>query len=138
MMLLQGNRIFYIEDDLKNRALTMMILEQAGARVGFERWGQKDAIARLTAFLPVDLILLDLMFPRNVTGYDVFDAICREPLLADIPIVAVSASDPEIEIPKTREKGFAGFISKPIDLRLFPKQVASFINGEHIGYAVYS
>ena len=135
MEVLQGKKIFYVEDDLKNRAITQMILEQAGAAVRFERWGQDDVLVRLKAFAPVDLILLDLMFPRGVTGYQIFDMIRQEPEFADTPIVAVSASDPSIEIPRTQQKGFAGFIGKPIDIRLFPQQVADTLNGEQIWFA---
>src|SRR5687768_4055245 len=99
-MLLKDKRIFYVEDDLKNRAIIQMILERAGAKVGFERWGREDTVIRLREFAPIDLILLDLMFPRDVSGYDIFDAIraCGE--FQDVPIIAVSASDPSIEIPR--------------------------------------
>jgi CheY-like chemotaxis protein len=135
MLSLQGKRIFYIEDDVKNRAITQMILEQAGATVGFERWGRNEVIAKLTAFMPIDLILLDLMFPKNVTGYDVFDIIRSESTFDGIPIVAISASDPSVEIPRTRQRGFAGFVSKPVDLHLLPNQIAVLISGEPIWYA---
>jgi hypothetical protein len=50
-------------------------------------------------------------------------------------VVAVSASDPEIEIPKTQSKGFSGFIGKPISLLQFPIQVAECIKGEHLWQA---
>jgi CheY-like chemotaxis protein len=131
-MKLEGKRIFYVEDDVKNRSLVQIILEQAGATIGFERWGKDQTLPRLRAFAPVDLILLDLMLPRGVTGYDVFDAIRAEPEFAHVPIVAISASDPSIEIPRTRARGFAGFISKPIDLQSFPTQISTLINGQQI------
>ncbi len=131
-MLLAGKRIFYIEDDNKNRAIAQMILEREGAAMGFERWGRSELIARLAAFMPVDLILLDLMLPHGVTGYDVFDAIRSQPGFEHTPIVALSASDPAIEVPKTQARGFAGFISKPISLTTFPQQIVSLISGEHI------
>jgi CheY-like chemotaxis protein len=134
MVVLNGKRIFYVEDDVKNRAIAQMILEQAGATVGFERWGREDTLTKLRAFLPIDLILLDLMFPNNVTGYDIFDAIQRDLTLASIPIVAISASDPTIEIPRARQKGFKGFISKPINLKQFPLQIAGYMRGENLWY----
>lgn len=134
-MLLKDRRIFYIEDDVKNRAIAQMLLEGQGARLGFERWGREAAIERLRAFLPVDAILLDLMFPRNVSGYDVFAHIQAEPDLCHIPVIAVSAADPAIEMPRTRDMGFAGFISKPLDIMLFPEQIASVIDGQAIWFA---
>jgi two-component system cell cycle response regulator DivK len=77
-----------------------------------------------------------LMFPRNVSGYDIFEVIHNDPRFAHLPVVAVSASDPSIEVPRTRAKGFAGFISKPITLQQFPDQIAAVLNHEsiwHIG-----
>jgi len=131
-MNLDGKRIFYIEDNVANRAITQTILELSGAHVAFERWGGPEVLTHLHAFMPIDIILLDLMFPRGVTGYDVFDLIRTDPEFSKIPIVAVSASDPSIEIPKTQAKGFAGFISKPISLRDFPQQVSSLLAGQQI------
>jgi len=46
--------------------------------------------------------------------------------------VAVSAMDPSVAIPQARQKGFSGFIAKPIDNRLFPQQIAQIIEGEQV------
>lgn len=130
-MLLKHKRIFIIEDNLNNRAITQMILEQQGARTAFERWGP-DAVEKLEKFLPVDLILLDLMFPGGITGYDIFEAIRGTEALRHIPIVAVSAADPSVAIAKTQELGFNGYISKPIQFTGFPKQILAVLNGESV------
>lgn len=131
MVELKNKRIFIIEDNLNNRAIMQLLLERQGAVVGFERWGN-ETLQRLKAFEPVDIILLDLMFPNNITGYDVFDQIRSEPGYNHVPVVAVSASDPSEAIPKTREKGFAGFISKPIRNNVFVSQISSVLEGNQI------
>jgi CheY-like chemotaxis protein len=132
---LSGKRIFIIEDNVTNRAMMQLLLEREGAQVSFERWGS-GANERLTAFAPIDIILLDLMFPNNVTGYDVFDKIRLMPEFNHVPIVAVSAAEPEIAIPQTHEKGFSGFISKPIDrYELFVQQILTIMEGTPIWYA---
>jgi CheY-like chemotaxis protein len=46
-----------------------------------------------------------------------------------VPVIAVSALDPTVEIPKARAKGFAGFISKPLKLLYFAEQIASVTTG---------
>lgn len=127
MLELDSKVVFIIEDNVGNRAIMQTLLEQAGAKVYFERWGV-DSVEQIKKVMPVDIILLDLMFPRGVTGYDVFDAIRADTQFQEIPIVAVSASEPEISIPKTREKGFSGFIAKPISYMNFTKQVDIIIN----------
>ena len=131
MFPLTGKRIFYIEDDLMNRAVVKTILEYAGAVFASEFWGHMEVVqSRLRCFLPIDLILLDLMFPKNVSGYDIFDALHRQALFSQIPIVAVSASEPAVEVPKTRAKGFRGFIPKPINLYTFPEQIVTMLEQE--------
>jgi len=130
-MLLKGKRIFLVEDNLANRAIEQLLLEQQGARTAIERWGT-NTIESLRSFMPVDIILLDLMFPNGVTGYDIFDQIRAHNEFDNIPVIAVSASDPSSAISRTREQGFDGFISKPVRFDQFPKQIAKALEGEGI------
>jgi CheY-like chemotaxis protein len=132
--LLQGKRIFYVEDDLRNRAIIQMLIEQHGAWFDFDRWG-KDALSKMRASLPLDLILLDLMLPNNISGYDIYQQMRQDSAFTDLPVVLVSAADASIEMPKARHLGINGFIAKPIDFDLFPRQLASLIAGEQVWYA---
>lgn len=132
--MLKNKRVFIIEDNIDNRIIIQVLLEQNGALTAFERWGGTDSIRRLHEFSPIDLIILDLMFPNQVTGYDVFDRIRREAEFALVPIVAVSAIDPTTELPRVREKGFNGFIAKPVDYDLFPRQLLKIMNHESVWY----
>jgi CheY-like chemotaxis protein len=128
---LQNRRIFVVEDDVANMAVYATVLKAAGALVIQDPWNS-NTLNMLLQFLPVDVILLDLMLRRGISGYEILAQIRSRPELAGIPVVAVSASDPGIEIPKTQEKGFAGFISKPIVLSDFPGQIASCIEGRPV------
>ncbi len=130
-MLLQGKRIFIVEDNLENRVVFEVLLAEQGASIAYERWGIAT-IERLQAFAPVDLILMDLLFPKGVTEYDIFQAIRAVPDLASIPVVAVSAADPCEAIPKTQKLGFSGYISKPINFQTFTGQIVSIIKGEAV------
>jgi CheY-like chemotaxis protein len=133
-MLLRDKNIFIVEDNLQNRIIFQMTLGRHGANIFFERWG-KNAILQLSHIRNIDLIVLDLMLAGGVSGYDIFDEIRQIERYENTPIVAVSATEPSLGIAKTREKGFSGFISKPIDDVLFPKQLAQIIDGEAIWYA---
>lgn len=133
-MLLKDKRIFMVEDNLANKAIQTLLLEQQGATVAIERWGRRTVEVILKQ-LPIDLIVLDLMFPHEVTGYEVFEAIRNVPELRHIPIVAVSASNPSEAIPKTKSAGFNGFISKPVDFDRFPTQIAEIIEGQLVWQA---
>lgn len=128
-MILRNKRIFIIEDNLANRAIMQMALEFEGAKTAVERWGV-DVMPTLAKFAPVDVILLDLMFPNNVTGYSVYEQIRAVPAFQYVPVVAVSATDPAVAIPRTQALGFGGFIRKPINQDKFPRQILAVINGE--------
>jgi len=131
---LRGKRIFIVEDNEDNIFVLLTSLRQHGAEVQIDWWAKGDRQA-LAKSLPIDLIILDLMLPGGRTGFDIFDEIRQNTTLDHIPVVAVSAMDPSIALPKVRDQGFAGFISKPIDINLFPQQIAALIAGENVWHA---
>ena len=131
---LEGKRILIVEDDVTNMAVYQATLKRSGAVV-LQDNRNSDTINMLRQFLPIDIILLDLMLRHSINGYDIFDGIKRDPELAHIPVLAVSAADPGIEMPKAKERGFAGFIGKPLNPFEFPQQVAACIAGRGIWHA---
>ena len=124
-MVLRGKRIFIVEDDAGNLAVMSVYLRQAGAWIGYERWGY-GTCELIKLFQPVDAILLDLMFPGNVTGYEIYDHIRKIPELVNVPIIAVSAADPDREAPRVKERGFKSYIGKPITAS-FSHQIAAIL-----------
>ena len=130
-MILKGKRIFIVEDNPQNRVVFQITLVRQGATVDFERWGAKT-IYHLQNISHIDLIILDLMLAGEISGFDIYDDIRALPAYDKLPIVAVSAMDPSVAIPQARQKGFSGFIAKPIDNRLFPQQIAQIIEGEQV------
>jgi CheY-like chemotaxis protein len=131
--MLQNKRIFVIEDNIDNRVVYHLIFVKQGALFEFDRWGT-STVSKIKAFSPVDLIIVDLMLPNGVTGFNIYSEIRGESLFNHVPVIAVSASDPSIAIPKVRDMGFSGFIAKPIDYQQFPKQLEKVLNGESIWY----
>jgi two-component system, sensor histidine kinase and response regulator len=132
--LLSGKRVFIVEDDITNIAVISALLKQEQAQVGFARWSANTMVS-LNLMAPIDAILLDLNLDRGTSGFDVFDRIKANPQFTNIPIVAVSAIDPALAMAEARKKGFAGFISKPVDFSLFAKQIASIIDGIQVWFA---
>ena len=57
-----------------------------------------------------DLILLDIMLPGNLSGYDVLKIIQNKPKLAKIPVIILTNLDAEIN--KAQELGAKDFIVK--------------------------
>ncbi|MBI5959083.1 MAG: response regulator [Chloroflexi bacterium] len=134
-MLLDGKRIYMVEDNEDNIFVVLSLLRHHGASVQIDWWAKGEA-HRVIKALPLDLIILDLMLPHDRSGYDVFEEIRAVPELQHVPVVAVSASDPSIAMPIAITMGFNGYISKPVGFDLFPKQIASLIAGEAVWYTV--
>jgi CheY-like chemotaxis protein len=134
-MYLNGKNVFIVEDNMRNRIIFQVLLSKYGAQVHFERDGH-STLRRLRLAPPVDLILLDLTLNDGISGFDVYDEIHSIQSFDSVPIAAVSAVDPMTGIPQAQGKGFTGFIGKPIDDELFPRQVAKLINREPVWYAM--
>jgi two-component system cell cycle response regulator DivK len=75
-----------------------------------------------------DLILVDLGLP-DIDGQTLIALIKRVPELQNIPAVAVTAWPEDSAREMAEAYGCDGFISKPINTRSFPSQIAEFIPG---------
>ena len=89
-------------------------LEAALSRRGFAVWhahNGRQALARLAAGPLPHAILIDLMMP-DIDGWQLLEALAREPALAAIPAAVMSASPKPAGLP-------AGMphLAKPCDLR---------------------
>ncbi len=131
---LQGRKIFIIEDNTENRTIFQLLFMRYKAQVYFERWG-RDVIFHMKNAPTLDMIILDLMLADGISGFDVFDQIRRTPQFARLPVLAVSAMEPAIAIPRAQAAGFDGFVAKPIDTQLFPQQVIAVLKGEKIWHS---
>lgn len=129
--MLEGKRIFLVEDDVNSLAIIRSMLKRHKASILYDTWGAAS-VEKIQKNLPFDLIIMDLNLPRGLTGYDVFAQLKDVSELAQIPVVLVTAADPLIEIPKAQNLGFAGFISKPVRNRTFPYALEKIMKGESI------
>jgi len=73
-----------------------------------------------------DLILLDLGLP-DVDGQTVAARLKQDPAMQHIPLVVVTAWPSETAAQMVAAYGCEGYISKPIDTRQFPAQVAAYL-----------
>jgi CheY-like chemotaxis protein len=87
----QSTAILLVEDDPATRGAMKMVLEWEGYRVECAANGQ-EALRRLMAGERPSIILLDLNMPV-MDGRQLREEMQREPSLAAIPIVTVSAAE---------------------------------------------
>lgn len=117
--------VLLIEDNIQNARLILRVLEPRGYRCLHAADGESGL--QMARERQPDLILVDLGLP-DLDGETVVSFIRRLPELAQVPIVAVTAWPPDTAEKIARAYGCDGFISKPISPRVFPEQVAVFLN----------
>jgi len=103
--------ILVVDDVPSNVKLLTDILTARGYRTSTANSGE-EAMASIAAD-PPDLVLLDVMMP-GMNGYDVCRAIRADPQFAVLPVVLVTALDPERERVNGLNAGADDFLSKPI------------------------
>jgi len=120
-----GEVILMIEDNTLNRKLVEKILRPCGYRLLIAGDGQ-EGIEVATRERP-DLILMDMGMPK-VTGYEATKTLKSQPETAHITIVALTSHAMEYERERALEAGCDGYITKPIDTRVFPDQVRQYLD----------
>lgn len=73
-----------------------------------------------------DIILVDLGLP-DIDGQTLVTLMKRMPELVGIPVIAVTAWPEDTARKMVAAYGCDGFISKPINTRLFADQIAEFL-----------
>jgi two-component system cell cycle response regulator DivK len=117
-------RILYIEDNPDNRLLVQRVLMAEGYQVVVAS-NARDGLKLAETERP-SLVLVDINMP-DIDGYTVTGELRKMSHLARIPIIALTANVMKGDREKTLAAGCDGYIQKPIDIDLFPKQLARFI-----------
>ena len=111
--------VLVVEDDFDLRDALVPILEYEGHRVVSAANG-KEALERLQTMPPPSLILLDLMMPV-MSGEEFRAEQLRDPALASIPVVVVSAHSSAEE--RAARLGAVGCVKKPFEIEDLLEQV---------------
>ncbi len=109
-----GVSILILEDDRDTLDLFAAQLGKLGAEVRTAITAE-DALAILASWRPT-IILCDLHLP-GVDGYGFLERVRAIPALKTLPIVAISASHPELERERSIEAGFSEHLTKPTKLK---------------------
>jgi len=119
--------ILYIEDNTFNlRVLEAMFAEFPGYRLRTATDGE-SGLEAARARRP-DLILLDINLP-GMDGIETAELMRRDPVLTDVPIIAVSANAMDWEIDRARDADFDSYITKPIDVQILRRELATWSRG---------
>lgn len=106
------NRILVVDDNRATLFLFRKILEKKYTLLSAA--GGREALQILRDQEPPDLILSDIMMPE-MSGYDLFHEIKKDPRIASIPTIFVTALGTEADELKGLETGAVDYIVKPIE-----------------------
>jgi CheY-like chemotaxis protein len=96
-------RVLVVDDDRDNRELLVELLAGEGYVVSSASDGRR-ALEEARAMRP-DVILLDLMMPV-MNGWEFRDAQLRDPHLARVPVVVVSAFEDTLDVEAVLRKPY--------------------------------
>ncbi len=119
-----GEKILIVEDNPMNLELATDLLEAAGYVV-IQAGSSEEGIELARAEFP-DLILMDVGLP-GMNGLEATGVLKQDPATKDIPVIAITAHAMKGDEEKALAAGCAGYLTKPIDTRAFPKMVTRFI-----------
>jgi DNA-binding response OmpR family regulator len=104
--------ILIVDDEPGMLSMMEALLMHQGYNLAFATSGA-EALAKATQLTP-DLILLDIMMP-DLDGYAVCQRLRTDPLLAEVPIIMVTARDDREARLQGIKAGADDFVSKPFD-----------------------
>lgn len=123
--------VLVIEDNANNLMVTTDFLRMIGVKYINARASGWQALKLAENLSRVDLILLDLQLPYE-DGYTVLGRIRANPKFRETRVVAVTANVFPQEEARARKAGFNGFIGKPLDIEVFPRQIQALLSGREI------
>jgi class 3 adenylate cyclase len=104
--------VLVVDDQPADRSLLVDLLDIHGYRTVGAASGE-EALAAVAQLAP-DVVLLDVMMP-GMSGLDVCRALRADSRHAALPIVLVTAKDPETERVSGLEAGADDFLAKPVN-----------------------
>jgi CheY-like chemotaxis protein len=113
---LAGAKILIVDDDIRNIFSLTSVLESFGAEVMHAERG-RDGIRILEETPGIAIALIDIMMPE-MDGYETMQQIRQRPMLADVPLVAVTAKAMKGDRQKCLDAGASDYIAKPVDIDL--------------------
>lgn len=115
------SRILVVEDNPANMKLAAFLLEKEGHEV--LRAADAAEGLRLARERRAELVLMDIQLP-GMDGLEATRRLKADPATAAIPVIALTAFAMKGDEERMRAAGCDGYISKPIDYRLFLAEVA--------------
>ncbi|MGD9731886.1 MAG: response regulator [Desulfamplus sp.] len=126
---IKGAKILVVEDNSINQQVAKEILEEAGLIVDIAGNG-KEAVDKVLNG-SYEIVLMDIQMPV-MGGYEATAIIKGNPLLKDIPIIAMTAHAMEGAKELCLESGMDDYVTKPIDSERLFSVLAKWISPQMV------
>jgi len=123
--------ILIIEDDPDIVEVLRYGLEAKNFETRVALTGTEGLSASLDKDRPPLLILLDLLLPE-MNGLEICRRLRREPSMARIPIVMVTAKASEADFVNARAAGVDDYITKPFTIRTVTERIAALLSPDEV------
>jgi two-component system, cell cycle response regulator len=121
---MRSSSILVIDDSPTALELTTYLLNAAGFRtLAAEDGPEGIELARTER---PDLVLCDIHLPA-MDGFEIARAFRADPALANIPMIAVTASAMVGDREKILAAGFRGYIAKPVTPEMIGEEVSTYL-----------
>jgi two-component system, cell cycle response regulator DivK len=122
---MSAKRILVADDNAASRELIREVLEMSGYDVIEASDGAEALSKAVDNAADLDLVLVDIQMPR-LDGYGVLREMRRDPRLASVQVVALTAFAMEGDRERAVEAGFDGYITKPVEIAALRREIAKF------------
>lgn len=125
-MAIAQKTVVVVEDEIDAAELFAEMMRVSGFRV-LKTHSSTPAITMISSEKP-DVVILDVMMP-DVSGLEVLRFMRREPELAGIPVIVVSAKSMPLDIKTGLEAGATTYLTKPVGYLDLKQAVEQAVEG---------
>jgi adenylate cyclase len=108
----ESARILVVDDTTENLQVIGAILRKSGYQLSIAKSGQQGL--DIAARTPPELVLLDITMPE-MDGFEVCEKLKADPVLKDIPVIFLTASNEAGSVVRGFEIGAVDYITKPFN-----------------------
>jgi len=119
--------ILVIDDDRAARELIESLMHKNGYTTFSAEDGESGVAVAIGQAHSLEVIILDIMLPGTIDGYEVIQRLKENPLTVSLPIVVLSARNSSADIARSYSKGAVQHITKPYNIQHLDAVVFSMI-----------